>query len=79
VFVTGYEAGSVAVNTLTGEAPSAAVLHAARKTLEGAVALCGAGRIPRPIGRFRGDHRNACTVCAAALLEEQATQVRSRA
>jgi hypothetical protein len=66
-----YAAGAVAVNALTGEPPSGLVVHAARKTLAGTVALCGAGRIQSPAGHFRGDLRNACTVCAAGLLDEQ--------
>jgi hypothetical protein len=77
--MAGYEAGSVEVNALTGETPSALVLHAARKTLNGPVALCGAGRITRAVGRFRSDLRNACTACAAALLHQPATTTPARA
>jgi hypothetical protein len=77
--VSGYEAGPVAVNAFTGYEPSALVLHAARKTLAGPVALCGAGRISGVVGRFRGDLRNGCSACAVAMRHQLQTGARTTA
>ena len=47
-------------------------VHAVRMSLEGQVALCGAGRIAAGVlGRFADAHENVCLSCYAAALPSQ--------
>jgi len=45
-------------------------LHAVKKRIDGASALCGAGRIVQQVpGRFDVDDPTACGDCASAVVE----------
>lgn len=56
-----YEAGLVSADER---------LHAVKKRIDGASALCGAGRIVQTVpGRFDSDDPRACGGCAAAAVE----------
>jgi hypothetical protein len=48
----------------TGLVDGAAAVHAVQKKINGNQALCGAGRISRPLaGRFDSDDPGACGAC----------------
>ena len=50
-----------------GSVESSDDVHAVRRRLNGAIALCGAGAIVRIVaGRFDPEAPNACAACAAA-------------
>jgi hypothetical protein len=56
---TQYEAGYIS---------SDEQLHAVKKRIDGASALCGAGRVVQTVpGRFDSDDPRACPACVAAV------------
>lgn len=50
--------------------PLDGVIHAVRNTVEGPMAVCGAGRIETQlVGRFDESSRTSCLVCIRTLSE----------
>lgn len=60
-----YGLGVPATQYETGHVSADERLHAVKKRIDGAIALCGAGRIVQLVpGRFDSDDPRTCSACA---------------